>query len=55
MECLLSRLNGGRYKNTSHWVAYKQQKFISQSPGAGKCKIKVPADLTPGKSSLPNS
>ena len=37
------------------WPGYKQQKFVSHSPGDWKSKVKVPEDLMSDKSLLPGS
>lgn len=39
-------------QNTTDWVPYEQQKFISHSFEAGKSKIKVPVRLGSGEGPL---
>ena len=42
-------------QNTTHRVAYKQQKFLSQSSGSFKSKNRVPADLASGEDPFPDN
>ena len=41
-------------QNTIDWVAYKQQKFISCSPGSWKFKTTARVDLVSDESQLPH-
>ena len=48
-----ARLFGLLIQNTTHWVAYKQQKFISHSAGGWEVPDQVPAWLSSSESPLP--
>ena len=46
-------VSSGRHNKIHRWGAFNNRNFFSHSSGDWKSKIKVPADLVPGESSLP--